>query len=43
MKTTWVIEGRANTVIKHKALIYQDKRPPRISSYGRIKFYPPMR
>ncbi len=39
MVTTFVIEGRANTVIKHKALIYQAKRPPRISSYGRVMLY----
>jgi len=35
----WAIEGRANTVIKHKALIYRIKPTPRISTYGRIIFY----
>ena len=39
---TYIIEGRANTVIKHKALIYQAPKRPvyRISSYGRIMLYP---
>ena len=34
----YAIMGRANTVIKHKALIYQVK-PLRISKYGRIMLY----
>ena len=39
MTITYVIEGRANTVTKHKALIYQVKRPLPISQYGRVMLY----
>ena len=37
--TTYVIEGRADTVIKHKALIYKVKPPYKISDYGRVMLY----
>jgi len=39
MTTTYVIEGRANIVIKRKALIYQAPKPYQISKYGRIVLY----
>ena len=36
---TYVIEGKANTVIRHKALIYRAPRPHPISSYGYLMKY----
>ena len=39
MTTTYVIKGFANTVIKHKALIFKTKIPHSISKYGRIMLY----
>jgi len=36
----YLIEGRANTVIKHKARVSWVPVPPKISKYGRIMQYP---
>lgn len=36
---TYVIEGKADTVIKHKALIYKAPKPYQISKYGRLMLY----
>ena len=35
----WCIEGRPDIVIKQPALIWTDKKPTRISKYGRIAKY----